>query len=590
MAKLRTILVLLVGVPLAHGTPLAALALEPPGGPEITSALAGDLPAYWSIQSVEITASVNEGDDVTPRFRQRFVADAVSKEDLYLSVSDDAHIGPFTMLITTHAATQTRKIYGIATSSVSLGKWAIELSLENSVVGVGLPQSLYAGPVVVAGAERTGETAQEFLKLHEISRTVTEGMVRRTASTEALEKLAEEEQAALEEANRRRRAALEEKYRQELVAFMAGVESERQQLEAANKVRLARVKAELEEEIAALERRKAAVEQERKLLVEESQRILDELARKHREERAAFAVALEREHQQHRETNRKRLNALKAELQEENARVDETTAALDNERKLLVAEHQRNLDALRAQHERKRAEISAVRETLDAIARAETETAAQKKLAAAQAALAEETKRAIEVARQARDVMMQERKTRYDALATALGSENVVEQNTAFDAILESDDEHLKKTAIAAAMKSGDDGLQAKALAALIVKSPRIGVTLKDKKGRVKANQYLEVTSVDPVNLSFSGRFQPSVNNICTTKQYAPKGSGSVSRDSLTLSGSWFRSNRIGASGDSVCNHLQRASCTTNARVDDKGVLSGITTCGDKEYTAEVNL
>ena len=587
MAKLRTILVLLVGIPLGHGTPLAALALEPPGGPEITSALAAELPAYWSIQSVDITASVNEGDDVTPRFRQRFVADAVPKEDLYLSVSDDAHIGPFTMLITTHAATQARKVYGVATSSISLGKWSTELRLENSVVGVGLPRSLYAGPVVVAGTERTGETAQEFLKLHEISRTVTEGMVRRTASTEALEKLAEEERTALEEANRRRRAALEEKYRQELVAFMAGVERERQQLEAANKVRLARVKAELEEEIAALERRKAAVEQERKLLVEEGQRILDELARKHRDERAAFAAALERERLHHREANRRRLNALKAELQEENARVDETTAALDNERKLVVAEHQRNLDALRARYERKRAEITAVEETLDAIARAETETAAQKKLAAAQAALAEETKRAIDAARRARDIMLQEKKTRYDALVTALGSENLVEQSTALDAILESNDENLKKTAIAAAMKSGDDGLQAKALAALIVKSPRIGVTLKDKKGKVTGNQYLEVTTVDPVNLSFSGRFQPATNNICTTKeQYSPKGSGSVSRDSLTLSGFWFHAKF----GGDPCQGAAQASCTTTARVDDKGILSGITTCGRKEYTAEVNL
>lgn len=581
--RLKRFLVIVSGpIALILGAPLTALALDAPGGPEISSALAAELPPYWSIQSAEITTTVNEGDDVTPRYRQRFVAEAVPMEPLYLPVSDDRQIGPFEMLITTHAANQIRKLYGVATSVVALGKLQIDVSLVNSVLGVGMPKSLYAGPVVIAGAEETGKTAQAFLNLHELSKTVTEGMVRSTVSEEAIQKLAEQERAALEEASKQRLAALEEKFRQELVTFMAGVERERQQFEAASKVRLARLKAELEEETAALERRKTSVNQERKILVEESQRILDELAQKYREERAAFAAAAERERKQYAASNRKRLTALKSEIQKETSELDQQAAAMDRERKLLVDEHQRKLAALRAQYERKRAEVTAVSETLDAIARAEAETEAQKKFAAAQETLAAATRHATEAAQQARDAKLEGGKKKYGELVATLRSENMDERNTAFDAILDSEDEKLKAVAIAEAMKSADDALQAKALAALIVKSPRITVSLK-RSSRI-FNQLLEVTSVDKRNLSFSGRFEPSANIFTDPKrpECEPKGSGSVQRDKLTLSGSWC-SSAIGRPPD-------RTSCTTIAQVDDTGEIVGVTTCDGDEYTAKVGL
>ena len=485
------------------------------------------------------------------------------------------------MLITTHAANQIRRLYGVATSVVALGKWQVDVSLVNSVLGVGLPQSLYAGPVVVAGAEETGKIAQAFLNLHELSKTVTEGMVRSRVSEEAIQKLAEQERAALEEASKQRLAALEEKFRQELVTFMAGVERERQQFEAASKVRLARLKAELEEETAALERRKTSVNQERKILVEESQRMLDELAQKYREERTTFAAAAERERKQYAASNRKRLTILKSEIQKETSELDEQAAAMDRERKLLVEEHQRKLAALQAQYERKIAEVTAVSETLDAIAKAEAETEAQKKLAAAQATLTETTRHATEAAQQARNAKLEEGKKKYGELVATLRSENMDERNAAFDAILGSEDEKLKAIAIAEAMKSADDGLQAKGLAALIVKSPRVTVSLK--KEEQIFNQFLEVTSVDKQNLSFSGRFEP-VSEVHTNPEQPecePKGSGSVQRDKLTLSASWCSRSAYG---------VTRFSCTTIAQVDDTGEIVGVTTCGDDEYIARVGL
>ena len=124
---------------------MPSLALDPPSEIEINSALAGELPAYWSIASIEMSASVNDGDEVSPRYRQRFVANAVPKEELYVLATDKGAIGPFAVLITTRTATQTHKLYGIATSILALGKWSTELVMENSVKELGMPRSLFAG-------------------------------------------------------------------------------------------------------------------------------------------------------------------------------------------------------------------------------------------------------------------------------------------------------------------------------------------------------------------------------------------------------------------------------------------------------------
>ena len=393
-----------------------ALALDPPGEREVAASLAAELPAYWSVRSVEITSSVNDGDEVSPRYRQQFVADTLPREDLYLPLAGDGEIGPFTMLITTNPATEPRRFYGTATSVVALGKWSTELDVENSVLGVGLPRSLFGGPVIVAGAERTDQIAERFLKLAELSKMITEGVVRSKVSVAALEKLAAEERAALDEANRQRLAALKERYEQERVRAAAAAEGERQQVEAANRVRLAALKAELEEETAELARRKTAVNQARKLFVEDSRRILDELGQKYRKERAALAAAAERERQRMEASNRDRLAALKAELDQETAKVDDMTAALVKERRLLNETNQAMLNALQAQYKRKREEVTAVAETLDAIAKAEAEAEGQKKLAVALAALAEEKKRVADSTEKSRAAELAKRKTRYDAL------------------------------------------------------------------------------------------------------------------------------------------------------------------------------
>ena len=435
-----------------------ALALDPPGTAEITSALGEELPAYWSISAAEILATVNDGDEVSPRYRQRFVADAATEEDLYLPAADSETVGPFTVLVTTRTATQVHRLYGIATSTQALGKWSTELIMENSVRGLGIPRSLFGRPVVVAGSDRAGQVSADLLKAQELIKTAKEGIARASTNADTLQRLAAEEKEALETANRSRLEALKARYEQERATIAAGA---------------------------------------------------------------------------------------------------------DRERNRLVGENQRRLDALMAKHEQERAAATATAETLKAVSEAEAETTAQKKLAPALVALAEERKRTTEIAELVVAAEMKEKTARYDALLAGLRSANISQRNATFDLALASADEHLKTTAITEAMKSGDDGLQAKALAVLITKSPRIGITVRTKNGEDGWDQLLEVTSLDEKTLTFSGKYYTRAGR----DPEESNGTGSVQRDRLSLSGHWRATYNF--------------NCTVNAEVDGKGVLSGSISCGN---------
>ena len=571
------------------GIPLPALALDPPGEGEITFALAAELPAWWHVQSIEITSSVNEGDDVSPRYRQRFVADAFSREDLYLAVTDAGRIGPFTILITTNPAAEGRRLYGTATSVVALGKWSTELALENSVRGVGQPRSLYEGPVIVAGDEQTGRIAERFLQFHALSKTVAEGVVRSAVSSEALEKLSADERAALEEASQARLAALKQRY-----------ERERERIETAHQTRLAALVVELEEEAAALERRKTAVGQAREQLVADGQRFLDDLVNRIAQERAALAAAVEHERKRMEAKHRDKIAALSVELDQESAEVDEMAAALAEERRLLIEENQTMLDALRSEYERERAGVTAEAKMLDAIARTEAETEAQQKLATALAALNKEKIRIAESADKARAAEIADRKARYDGLVAKLGSDDATERTATLDVILASDDDELKNFAIAATMKSddmeqrefgikaalrsGNDDLQGKALAALVSEASQFGVVWKedegDQKGRTLANDVFKITSFNRETLTFSGSYDLSwAKDVRMDGQRGPRGSGVIHGDTLTLTLIYFRRGQN-----------QPSQCTMTAQVDDKGTLKGKIVCGGSVSDAEVVL
>lgn len=504
----KAILGATLSIALAFWTQMPVLALDPPSDVQIASALGAELPAYWTINSVEISASVNDGDEVSPHYKQRFVANATPREELYLRAEDYGSIGPFSVLVTTRTTTQAHKLYGIATSVLALGKWSTELVMENSAEGLGMPRSLFSGPVVVAGSTQADQAVTDLLKARELMKTVAEGIARTSASAEALQRLATEEAEALEAANRQRLAALKEGYEQERATMAAAADRKRMELEV---------------------------------------------------------------------TNHQRLEALKERLKEESAAIETMAAVADRERNRHVEENQRRLDTLKAKYEQERAAVTASAETLKALSEAEAETAVHRRLVAALAALTEERKRATEIAEQAVAAEMEEKTARYDALLAALRSENISQRNAMFDLALASGDEHLKTTAIAGAMKSGDDGLQAKALAVLIAKSPRIGISIRTKKGEPNGEQLFEITSLNETNLTFSGKYFTTSGR----EPGKPNGTGSVQRDRLSLTGRWI----------DRTPYSNKFNCTVNARANDKGILSGSISCGEKFVgQVEVNL
>ena len=132
--------------------------------------------------------------------------------------------------------------------------------------------------------------------------------------------------------------------------------------------------------------------------------------------------------------------ALKAKLGEESAAVGAMAAAAEGERSQLLEENRQRLEALKARYEQERAVVTATAETLKATIEAEAETEAHWNLVAALATLAEEKKRAAEIAEQVVAAEMKVRTARYDALLVALRSEEISQKNAVFDLALASDD------------------------------------------------------------------------------------------------------------------------------------------------------
>ena len=132
------------------GISLPATGQDMPGEDEITPALALEVPIWWSIESVNIEASVNDGDEVDPHIRQRFTAVVKPLEDLFEHVDT---VGPFKVMIPVRSSGEAQKLYGFALSTLQLGKWSTQIQLGNSVEHLGVPQSFYEGPTVIAGTE-----------------------------------------------------------------------------------------------------------------------------------------------------------------------------------------------------------------------------------------------------------------------------------------------------------------------------------------------------------------------------------------------------------------------------------------------------
>ena len=234
------------------------LAQQAPGQDDLAAVMGLDVPSWWTVGTVEIQASVNDGDDIAPRYRQRFTADVAPREDLFRLVDE---VEPFSVIAVVTPAGKSYRLYGIGHSALEKGKWSTKLEMENSVAALGQPRSMFDGPVAVAGDEGSQQAIDTFMQGRETAKALAERAARTAANAEVLARLAAEadaqERALLEDSYRRRLEALKGRIDADLAglgsaidAMLADNRKTLAQLEALHKEKIEAVKARAETRLA----------------------------------------------------------------------------------------------------------------------------------------------------------------------------------------------------------------------------------------------------------------------------------------------------------------------------------------------------
>ncbi len=228
------------------------LAQEAPGPDDLALALGLGVPSWWTVGTVEIQASANDGDDIAPRYRQRFTADVAPREDLFRLVDK---VEPFSVIAVVTPAGKSYRLYGIGHSALEKGKWSTKLEMENSVAALGQPRSMFDGPVAVAGEEGSQQAIETFMQGRETAKALAERAARTAANAEVLARLAAEadaqERALLEDSYRRRLEALKGR----IDADLAGLGSAVDAMIVDNRTTLAQIEALHKEKVAAVKAR-----------------------------------------------------------------------------------------------------------------------------------------------------------------------------------------------------------------------------------------------------------------------------------------------------------------------------------------------
>ena len=227
-------------------------AQDAPAPADIAKALVADLPSYWAIKNVQISATVNDGDAIDPRFRQRFIATVVPTEKLY-SELPKSKVEPYVVLIETRSPKQPHNLYGITSSVLKLGAWQMEFQFENGTRGLGLPQSMYSRPVIIPDTAQANKAIETLISAQELSKTLAEQTIRAEANAEAIRKAAGMDQEVLLAENRKRLDTLVLKYEQERTAIKTSHEQESAAIITSHKQRLEAIKEAQEQELAAIE-------------------------------------------------------------------------------------------------------------------------------------------------------------------------------------------------------------------------------------------------------------------------------------------------------------------------------------------------
>ena len=240
---------------------------DAPGEEDIARAIGLWLPSYLSIESIAILATVNDGDAINPRFRQRFVAEVVPRENLYSVPAQNSDLKPYIMLIETRTPQQPHKLYGVASSVLVLGKWNLELRMENGVDGLGRPVAMYSQPVIIIGSEDAERAIHNLDAVKTLNKTLAEQAIRVEADAEILRAAADEELELLRNENRKRLEAIVDRYEQERAAIEASQETLTAIAAAEAEIASLDILMDVTEELS--RKRKLAREQQKKMLDEE---------------------------------------------------------------------------------------------------------------------------------------------------------------------------------------------------------------------------------------------------------------------------------------------------------------------------------
>ena len=164
------------------GAWLLLLGSNEPKEDVIVDALVEELPIYWAVKSATISASSKaETEGGVTSFKQRFEAAVAPRESLYVPAASVESIGPFTVTVLKTSAAKQYTLHGVAMSTSSNERWVTKFTLDNSVDGLGMPQSAFAGPVVVSGSGAAARVRSELIGARAIADKVVASTSHATA-------------------------------------------------------------------------------------------------------------------------------------------------------------------------------------------------------------------------------------------------------------------------------------------------------------------------------------------------------------------------------------------------------------------------
>jgi hypothetical protein len=157
-----------------------------PSDSELIAALASQVDRNFEVSTLDITASENRGDNVTPLFATRFEATVSSQAVLY---EMDSVEGGVTFVTQTHALGDSIKVFGVIESRIIQGDWSHDIRIEGKPfleVGRALEQFPSKNPVMVAGTEEAmAEQARQLKEAMDEQARVLAAEVEKKAQIEA---------------------------------------------------------------------------------------------------------------------------------------------------------------------------------------------------------------------------------------------------------------------------------------------------------------------------------------------------------------------------------------------------------------------